>query len=128
MNNNPRILKRDLSLVKGALRRAFARSELHRRVLDSANVVHSDPSRPRVKGWQKCPQCQKIDAKSNFIVDHITPVIKIGTNYWDYSVQELADLIWCEETNLQPLCKSPCHDEKTKAENSLRRKHKKDKK
>lgn len=125
---NPRITKKDLALIKSSLRRAFARSELHKRVLDSANVQHSDPSRPKVKGWRQCPACKKIDAKSNFIVDHIQPVLKLGTSYYDYSVQELCDLIWSEESNLQAICKSPCHEAKTKAENKERRRIKKERK
>lgn len=116
MNSNPRLTKKDLALIKGALRRAFARSDLHRKVLDSANVQHEDKSRPKVKGWRRCPQCKKIDAQSYFVVDHILPVVKPGKHYWDYSVQEMADLIWSEETNLQPLCKIPCHEAKTESE------------
>lgn len=125
MNQNPRLTKKDLALIKGALRRAFARSELHHKVLNKANVAHSDPSRPKVKGWRQCPVCKKIDAKSNFVVDHIQPVLKIGTSYYDYSVQELCDMIWSEESNLQAICKEPCHSSKTKTENAERRKAKK---
>lgn len=124
MNQNPRLTKKDLALIKGALRRAFARSELHHKVLNAANVQHTDLSRPKVKGWRRCAACHKPFPKSYAKVDHITPVIPLDKSYYDFSVQEIVNLLWSEEANLQVL-DPECHDKKTKAENVERRKYKK---
>jgi 5-methylcytosine-specific restriction endonuclease McrA len=123
---NPRLTKRDYALIKGALRRVFARSELHHKVLNKAIIQHSDPERPRVKTWILCPVCNKPEAKSYCVVDHISPAIKITETLYDLTLQTLQDRIWCEEDNLQPICKS-CHKVKTLAENRERRKNRKNK-
>lgn len=123
MSQNPRITKRDKALIKGDMRRAFARSELHRRVLDRAQVEHYDPKRPRVKRWCRCAVCSNLDARSYMAVDHIDPVIKLDSCLEEMTLQELADRLWCIESNLQAICKS-CHCVKTKGESSIRRDHK----
>lgn len=61
------------------------------------------------------------------VVDHHLPVIELHKTLYDYTVQELADRIWCEEGNLSAMCKE-CHKIKTKAENKQRRLFKKERK
>jgi 5-methylcytosine-specific restriction endonuclease McrA len=45
----------------------------------------------------------------------------------EMTLDEVANRMWCEKNNLQVLDES-CHNAKTKAENKLRRQHKKEKK
>jgi 5-methylcytosine-specific restriction endonuclease McrA len=125
---NPRLTKKDKALIKGALRRAFARSELRNKVI-SATIMqgYSDPLRPRVKTWCKCPGCNEPTPKSYMIVDHKSPVVPLHISYEDLSISALVDAIWCEESNLQALCDEPCHLAKSKAENKQRRAFKKTK-
>lgn len=123
--NNPRLTNKDKALLKGAIRRVFSRSELHHRIINSAIISHSDPKRPRVKTWCLCPTCKKPDAKSYFVVDHINPVIKINETIYDLEPDLVIDRVWCEENNLQPICKI-CHLLKSRGENKLRRAYKKE--
>lgn len=60
--------------------------------------------------------------KQNVFVDHINPVVdpKEGFVSWDEFIKRL----FCEEENLQLLCKS-CHDKKTAQEKEVRTKWKK---
>jgi hypothetical protein len=122
---NPRITDLDTNLIKGALRRVFARSELHKKVLNLAVAPsYTDPARPRVKTWCKCPICDKYDARSYFDVDHHDPVIPINKSMKDLTIEEFIDRLWCEESNLKAIC-TECHDRKTKIEGNLRREYKK---
>jgi 5-methylcytosine-specific restriction endonuclease McrA len=118
---NPRVNKREQGLLKGALRRVFARSELRNKVLKAAIVKHSDSSRPRVKTWVKCKECGKLEAKSYMVVDHIDPLIPLNSSFEEMSVDEVINRLWCDEKNLQVLCKD-CHNIKTKQETKIRRK------
>lgn len=129
--SNSRITKKDFALIKGALRRVFARSELHRRVIAKTIVEVVDSTRPRVKTWCLCPMCETLTPKSYMVVDHISPVIRITSSLEelrleDNAVQKLTDLIWCEESNLQAICEKSCHKAKSRLENAQRRKNKKE--
>jgi len=65
--------------------------------------------------------------KGKVHVDHIVPTIPLKgfkNTVWDWN--EYIENMFCGEEGLQLLCK-PCHDEKTKKENELRRKYKKKK-
>ena len=121
---NDRMTKKDTNLIKGALRRVFARSELHGRIIDRCKVKHHDPKRPKVQTWCRCEKCGKFEAKSYMDVDHIKPLVAIYEVASDLSIEQLIARLWCEESNLQLLCPD-CHDEKTQTENKARREHKK---
>ena len=121
---NPRITAKERGLIKGALRRAFSRSELRERVSDRTRINHSDPERPRCQKWSFCDVCGQIVPTWTTSVDHILPVIPLNSAMEFMSMDELVDNIWCEESNLQNLCQS-CHDEKTEIENLQRREFKK---
>lgn len=124
---NQRITKRERALIKGALRRVFSRSELRQKVLDTADIVHTDLTRPRVKKWSKCPVCLNPIPKYLMAVDHILPLIPTDTTFEEMSIDTVIDRLWCEENNLQPICPD-CHDAKTKKEREERKLHKKGKK
>jgi len=121
---NPRITAKERGLIKGALRRAFSRSELRNKVADSTRINHSDPERPRVKKFSWCQECGQIVPSYTTSVDHILPVIELHRSMEDMSADELIDRIWCEEENLQVLCEDD-HNIKTKLENLQRREFKK---
>lgn len=118
--NNPRMTVKERNLVKGAVRRVFSRSELRRKILEASVVEHRNPNRPRVKKWSLCPHCNQIKPTYTFAVDHKIPVIAINRSLEEMTWDELIDNLWCEESNLQPVCEE-CHEVKTKAENKERR-------
>lgn len=122
-----RLTAKERNLIKGALRRVFARSELHQVAIKNTVVpfdsvpIEIRNKRKRVKTWCKCPLCGKYEAKSKMPVDHKEPLIAIGktlTNYtWDAIIEER---LWCEPSNLQAIC-IDCHKLKSKTEAKERR-------
>jgi 5-methylcytosine-specific restriction endonuclease McrA len=114
---------KDRNLIKGALRRVFARSTLRYEVLSEAIVKYEDSSRPKVKTWAQCSRCLKIDAKSYMQVDHVIPVIPLDRALEDMTWDEVIARLWCDKKYLAVLCIS-CHDYKTKVENTIRKEHK----
>lgn len=125
--HNVRISKKERNLLKGAIRRVFARSELRKAVIEKSKCIYHNPSRPRVKTWCFCPSCNNYIPKSYMEVDHITPLIGLMESLEGLSWDEVINRLWCEERNLQAIC-SDCHKKKTHAENKLRRRYKKVKK
>jgi hypothetical protein len=119
--NNSRISAKERNALIGAIRRVFSRSDLRREVLESVKVVmHYDITHPRVKHWSRCPLCKKIAPRYLFAVDHIVPVIPLNKTQVDMSWDDIINAIWCEKSNLQPICKK-CHSEKTSHERKLRK-------
>lgn len=116
---NPRLSPKDHNAIKGAIRRAFARSDLHKKIMDAATIEHVDPARPRCKKWVRCATCRHPSPKWSSEVDHIDPVIPIDKTLAEMSLDEVASRTWCEESNLQVLCET-CHDEKTAKERQAR--------
>lgn len=112
-------------MIKGALRRVFARSELRKNALGALRpLTYFDPKRPRVSQWVTCPHCQLKTPKYLMIIDHHDPVIPIYTSLEAMSWDEVIDRMWCDPANLRPLCKE-CHAKKTKQERNLRKMYKK---
>lgn len=122
---NPRITAKERGLIKGALRRAFSRSELRKQCIENSVIKGlTIPERPRVKTWCKCSVCGQPSPKSYMVADHIDPVVPVDSSFEDLGVDELVNRMWCPIENLQPICPI-CHEAKTKQENSLRRANKK---
>lgn len=122
---NPRMTKKELGLLKGAIRRVFSRSDLRRSVIAKARIEgYQDPSRPRVKKWATCQECKQPTPEYLMQVDHVNPIVPITTQLEHMWIDDLVNNVWCDEKNLNVLCK-PCHSIKTKAENKLRREIKK---
>jgi len=118
--------KKDKALIKEALRRAFSRSDLRRSVIEKSIVTnYKNVTRRRVKTWCKCNICNKLDAISYMVVDHINPVVPVTTPFEDMSIEDLLLNVFCSETNLQTLCKE-CHYIKSGNENKARRAWKKE--
>jgi 5-methylcytosine-specific restriction endonuclease McrA len=94
-------------------------------------VQHYDPARPKVRMWQICTVCLKPAPKWEMTCDHIEPVQRVHET--DADLDELGfdkyfdDRVFCEESNLQRICK-PCHSKKSAIENAERRRHKRSKK
>ena len=124
--HNPRITPQERGLLKGSIRRCFSRSDLRQQVINASVIRgHTDRSRPRVKTWCKCAICGEAEAKSNMVVDHRLPIIPLNKSLTDMSWDDLINNLWCSKENLDAVCE-PCHAAKTKEENAIRRKHKKE--
>lgn len=124
---NERLTKKDIQLIKGAIRRVFSRSDLRKKIIDSVTIEgYNDPERPRVKKWGQCRICNQIVPRYTMQVDHVEPLQPIGVELYDMTADELINRAWCIESNLQAVCK-PCHMIKSKQENALRRKLRKEK-
>lgn len=117
---NPRLTPKDRALIKGALRRAFSRSELRLQALASTRIDHTDDSRPRVKKWSICAQCNNKVPTYTIDIDHKEPVIPLNSNFEDMSLDIVVDRMWCAINNLQGLCQS-CHDIKSNEERAKRK-------
>lgn len=120
MLGNGRITKKERGLLRAALRRVFARSDLRTSVLDEAEVLHSDPARPRVRRWCVCAICLKPEARSYVVVDHIRPVCPVTRREDEMELEETLQALWCDRKNLQCL-DTTCHNRKSAEENKLRR-------
>lgn len=119
---------KERNLIKGKINSIFARSELRRQVLEAAVIPnYSDPSRPRVQKWVRCNICKHPEAASYIDIDHILPKIPVDGSFDEMTFDEYINKVWCDVSNLQALCPD-CHNVKSKNENKLRRKFKKDKK
>lgn len=125
MIDNKHITLKDWNLIKGAINRVFARSDLHAMILAQLKVVdYKDPDRKRVKTWLICPLCKKPEAKSYFTVDHIKPKLAPNEEFKDLkSLDEYINRVWCDPSNLQPIC-DKCHTSKTNAERQLKKAYK----
>ena len=65
----------------------------------------------------KCAECEKEFIAREVQVDHIKPVVDPSEGFVDW--ETYFDRMFCEEKNLQVLCK-PCHQLKTNAERKER--------
>lgn len=121
---NPRITKKEMGLLKGAIRRVFSRSTLRQEALLKVIIKeHHDISRPRVKKWGACLACKQPTPLYLMQVDHVSPVIPVDKSLDTMSWDELIDRIWCDLSNLEPLCPD-CHYAKSSLESKERRKNK----
>ena len=74
----------------------------------------------RIAQHYRCNKCKQEFTSKDVEVDHIKPVIdpKKGFQSWDVYIQRL----FCEEKNLQVLCKT-CHKEKSNKEKEVAKKY-----
>lgn len=114
---------KERNLLKGAIRRVFARSELRLEALKKVKINHFDPNRKRVTKWSRCPQCNENTPSYLMVVDHILPIIPVNLSLEEMSWDEVVDATWCDKNNLQAICKT-CHNKKTKEERAARKAHK----
>lgn len=106
------------SVIRGALRRAFARSPHVKSKMDESRReiprYKNDGSRHKKNFVQRqCELCKEWCSSSKMAVDHITPVVSVDEGFQDWN--EFVDRLWCDNSNLQRLCDT-CHDAKTQKE------------
>lgn len=110
-----------------ALRRAHRNSPEYRDTLKAAKYEYFIDSKKGKKLRRvhfQCAQCKERYSRKQVFVDHISPVIDPNTGKVDFNTY--ISRLFCGKLGLQILHKT-CHDVKTKIENALRRKIKKEK-
>ena len=106
------------SAIRGALRRAFARSPLVvEKMQESRRTVPrylKDGSRAK-KDWvqRQCEVCGSWVGSTKISIDHKDPVVSVTDGFVDWN--EFIDRLWCPKENLQRICDA-CHDVKTQKE------------
>lgn len=116
---NARVTQKEWGLIKSALRRVFARSELHQQVMKEGAIEHFDEARPRCRFYGWCQVCGTVTPRWLLVVDHLETFVEIGKNFTDYTLDEALDRLWCPLSNLQRICKE-CHSRKSKTEAAQR--------
>lgn len=110
------------SVIRGALRRAFARSPLVLEVMAESRResprYKADGTRHK-KNWveRQCQVCSQWVSTSKMAVDHIIPVVSVDEGFQDWN--EFVSRLWCDKSNLQRICDT-CHDKKTQEERIAR--------
>lgn len=110
------------SVIRGALRRAFARSPMVQEVMNESRRevprYKQDGTRHK-KNWvqRQCQVCNNWESSSKMAVDHIIPVVSVDEGFQDWN--EFVDRLWCNKSNLQRIC-DICHDKKTGTERITR--------
>ena len=110
------------SVIRGALRRAFARSPIVQEVMQASRRevprFNKDGSRHKKNSVQRqCQVCDEWVGSTKMAVDHIEPVVSIEDGFNDWN--EFIDRLWCDKKNLQRICDT-CHDAKTTIERTAR--------
>jgi 5-methylcytosine-specific restriction endonuclease McrA len=103
--------------INRAIRNTFRQSAVYAEIKESAYSKEKG-----VRGGKRwdCAHCGKSAAKVE--VDHVDPVVPLGVNSYELSIQEYYNKVHCcPRSNLQVLC-VPCHNEKSKLENIERKK------
>jgi 5-methylcytosine-specific restriction endonuclease McrA len=112
--------------VFSALRRAQRNSPASRDCLNNAKTEYFIPSKkgkPMRRVQFTCANCGAKASRKGVQVDHIDPVIDPLTGFQGY--EEYIKRLFVITDRLQVLCKQ-CHKAKSKIENALRRKVKKE--
>lgn len=119
MPKNPRITKKEMGLLKGALRRVFSRSELRQKAVEAIRIDYTDSNRPRVKKWARCPLCKNPTPAYLVTVDHINPIIPVDSSFERMTLDDVLDNMWCAPEGLQAICPT-CHTDKSSRERKQR--------
>lgn len=106
------------SQIRGALRRAFARSPVVKEKMMEARMeiprYKKDGTlakKPHVR--YQCETCTEWVSSTKIEIDHVKPVISVDDGFVDWNT--FIDMLWCDKENLKRCCSS-CHDAKTHAE------------
>ncbi len=106
------------SAIRGALRRAFARSPLVVEKMQESRRTSprylKDGTRAK-KDWvqRQCEVCNNWVGSTKIVIDHKDPVISVTEGFVDWN--EFVARLWCPKENLQRICDG-CHDIKTQTE------------
>lgn len=104
--------------IMSAIKRCFSKSPLHKEVMLNAKCPRKKG--PRGGAQYRCKDCRKPFGPKKVQVDHIDPVVPIGTMSKNMSWDQLVSRIFCDVDNLQVLCKD-CHTKKSQKESKLRK-------
>lgn len=116
--------KTDTLLILGALRRAFARSDIYKRVKAQYRIEHEDPKRPRCKKWSWCANCGEVVPDWKADIDHVIPVTPTDKYTYEMTPHEILDAVWCDDNNLANLCEA-CHNVKSQRERAAKKDYRK---
>jgi len=114
------------------LRKASYRWPPRQAALRNASVSRAEyEKRPgeeitkRIKNFYRCATCKKVFSRKGVSIDHLEPVVnpKKGWQGWDVYISRM----FCSVKGFQVIC-SKDHDAKTKRENEVRKKVRKEKK
>lgn len=113
------------SALISALKRTFSRGPVVRDFLRKYRREEiwfkkdgTQAKKPKV--FYKCWKCQQEFSSNKVQVDHIEPVVPINIPSRHMSYDTLIDRLFCDESNLQILCKAH-HKEKSDIENAERK-------
>lgn len=110
------------SVIRGALRRAFARSPAVQEVMNASRREiprYTKSGERHKKNWvqRECQVCGAWVSTSKMAVDHINPVVSVDEGFQDWNA--FVARLWCDASNLQRICDT-CHDKKTQEERIAR--------
>lgn len=100
-----------MSFIRAALRQKSRRWAPIYSCLNAAKRPSKSKNK-RLKWEYRCAKCKKWHPQKQVSVDHITPAGSLKTLE---DLPKFVATLFCEEDNLQVLCKG-CHDKKTQEE------------
>ncbi len=100
-------------VILSAIKRCFSRSPTHKAALDAVKCPRKKG--PRGGARYRCCECKKDFGIKAIQVDHIDPIVPIGTASKDMSWDVIIERTFCDIENLQAICKD-CHGKKSKGE------------
>ena len=98
--------------VRSAIRKAFTRSDYYKEFVDSRRIEWFKGKRKRVS--YECENCRQKFPKTEINVDHKAPIGK-GVYERISDAEKFYELVFCDYSNLQILCKK-CHRLKSSKE------------
>lgn len=113
------------SAIISALKRTFSRSPVVTEVKNLVRTEHDqfkkDGTLAKKKAVRfKCAECKKIHMGKDIQVDHLEVVVPLNIPAKYICMDTLINRLFVTAAELQVLCK-PCHKEKSKKENAIRR-------
>jgi len=129
---DPQKLKgRILSLMRADFKKSPMYSEAKARSFEGKAVYKCPNCGTRIytgasdKNYEKMlledPKLQRGKESKMLNLDHIDPVVPIGRTTKEMTLDELAPRVYCHESNMQYICKNPCHRDKSAEEATLRK-------
>ena len=114
--------KKDINLIRGALRQAYHMSDHYKAFLTSRRLeipkYRKDGTRAKRDAIRyQCDYCREIFPQSCIDVDHKIPIGRFSELE---EIGEFAARMYCSYDNLQILC-NECHNEKTRRDRDYSR-------
>ena len=114
------------TFIISALRQSTFKWKPRQIAYTAAKVQTGTFSTGRPKYSWKCAKCEGLFKSKEICVDHIEPVVPLDgyISEMDFDLNEYVVRMFCAAEGFQVLC-GPCHDEKTRSEDKLRKENKK---